>query len=92
MTVSGDPSFTDNARHFNNPLTVKQHKCVSFAHLHFSKGKLRQMTLHSVCTGPAPKLSRTPGQLPDTIEDLHPGQHTVEILQEFGYQQQVHIL
>lgn len=39
--------------------------------------------------GPAPKLSRTPGQLPDVIIDLHPGQHTIEVLQEIGYPQKV---
>ena len=41
--------------------------------------------------GPAPKLSRTPGQLPDIVKDLHPGEHTIEVLQELGYQQKVNI-
>lgn len=36
---------------------------------------------------PVPKLSRTPGQLPDVIKDLHPGEHSIEVLQEAGYPQ-----
>ena len=39
--------------------------------------------------GPAPKLSRTPGELPDVIKDLHPGEHTIEVLQEAGYPHKV---
>ena len=41
--------------------------------------------------GPVPKLSRTPGQLPDVIKDLHAGEHSIEVLQEAGYPQKVYI-
>ena len=45
--------------------------------------------IYTSYTGPAPKLSCTPGQLPDIVKDLHPGEHTIEVLQEVGYQQKV---
>ena len=41
--------------------------------------------------GPVPKLSRTPGQLPNVIKDLHAGEHSIEVLQEAGYPQKVYI-
>ena len=43
----------------------------------------------SIYVGPAPKLSRTPGELPNMIKDLHPGEHAIEVLQEAGYPQKV---
>lgn len=40
--------------------------------------------------GPAPKLSRTPGRSTDTTGILNAGQHTIELLQELQYPEQVY--
>jgi len=39
--------------------------------------------------GPAPKLSRTPGISTDTTGILNTGQHTIEVLKELQYPQEV---
>lgn len=80
-------TVTDIVRYFDNPLRIKQHKCVSFTYLCFLHNKSQNDI--SIYIDPVPKLSRTPGQLPDVIKDLHPGEHSIEVLQEAGYPQKV---
>ena len=80
-------SVVDIVRYFNHPLIIRQHKCVSIFPIPVHSEGDKKICIFPI--GPAPKLSRTPGQLPDMVKDLHPGEHTIEVLQELGYQQKV---